>query len=138
MKKIILVTLLVAFASASCFADYYKTTVSNCDDAQMRAALDDAAAENRAVITVVECEYSDETETTQTVTQTHSYDRDDSYADSYRNYAQNVYVYQPQPIEAVVQREYFVRETVQQYKPVIKYVPSGTYTRVKRTCNRGC
>lgn len=35
------------------------------------------------------------------------------------------------PYEAVVNREYFVRETVQQYKPVVHYVPAGTYTTMR-------
>ena len=40
--------------------------------------------------------------------------------------------------EEVVKREYFVRETVQQYEPVVQYVPTTTYTRVKPACNHGC
>ena len=128
MKKIILVSLIAALASGSVMADYYKTSVANCDNAHMRAVLDDAAAENRTVITVVECDMYDET---QTVTQTRSYNTEPVYTYETR-------VYQPAPVEAVVQREYFVRETVQQYKPVIRYVPAGTYTRVRKTCNRGC
>ena len=46
------------------------------------------------------------------------------------------------PFERVVNRELFVRETVQQYKPVVTYVPAGTYTTVRaveapkcNTCN---
>ena len=128
MKKFVLVSLIAALASGSVMADYYKTSVANCDNAHMRTVLDEAAAENRTVITVVECDMSNET---QTVTQTNSYDTTPVYAYETR-------VYQPAPVEAVVQREYFVRETVQQYKPVIRYVPAGTYTRVRRTCNRGC
>jgi hypothetical protein len=27
---------------------------------------------------------------------------------------------------------------VQQYRPVVQYVPAGTYTRVKPTCTQGC
>jgi len=44
------------------------------------------------------------------------------------------------PYEAVVNREYFVRETVQQYKPVIHYEPAGTYTTMRAVetpkCNK--
>ena len=36
-----------------------------------------------------------------------------------------------EPFERVVNREYFVRETVQQYKPVVHYVPAGTYTTMR-------
>ena len=35
------------------------------------------------------------------------------------------------PYERVVNREYFVRETVQTYKPVIYYEPAGTYTTMR-------
>ena len=133
MKKIVLGSLVATLASVSAMADYYKMSVSNCDEAHMRAVLDEAAADNRTVITVVECEMADETQTTQTTTQTQVYNVAPAYVDTYE-----ARVYQPRDVEAVVRREYFVRETVQQYKPVIRYVPSGTYTRVRRTCNRGC
>ena len=36
-----------------------------------------------------------------------------------------------EPFERVVNREYFVRETVQQYKPVVSYVPAGSYTTMR-------
>lgn len=45
-----------------------------------------------------------------------------------------------EPFTRVVNREYFVRETVQQYKPVVHYVPAGTYTTVRELeapkCNK--
>lgn len=43
------------------------------------------------------------------------------------------------PYERVVRRQYFVRETVQTYKPVIYYEPAGTYTTmraVEKPCNK--
>lgn len=42
------------------------------------------------------------------------------------------------PYEKVVNREYFVRETVQTYRPVIHYEPAGTYTtmRAVEKCNK--
>ena len=43
------------------------------------------------------------------------------------------------PYERVVNRQYFVRETVQTYKPVIYYEPAGTYTTmraVEKPCNK--
>ena len=44
------------------------------------------------------------------------------------------------PYEAVVKREFFVRETIQQYKPVVSYVPAGTYTTMRAVetpkCNK--
>lgn len=42
------------------------------------------------------------------------------------------------PYEAVVNREYFVRETVQQYKPVVSYVPAGTYTTTRAVSAPKC
>ena len=131
MKKFVLMAFLATFASGAVMADYYKTAVSNCDEAHMRAVLDESAADNRTVITVVECETTDESQTTQTVTQTQTYNVAPVYV-------YEAPVYQPRNVEAVVRREYFVRETVQQYQPVIRYVPTGTYTRVRKTCNHGC
>lgn len=125
MKKIVLIFALLF--STSALADAYIETVSDCDDAQMRVALDNAAAEHRAVITVVECE---ETETEKTVTMAPRYTR--NWNNSYMN------TYRPcdaKPMSAVVNREYFVRETVQEYKPVVKYVPAGRYVRVRPACN---
>ena len=124
MKKFVLLSLFAALISNVAMADAYKTTVSNCDDAEMRAALDRAAAESRAVITIVECEDGD---TVKTATQTRTQTWENSYADS----CDTCGCCNP-PMEAVVKRDYFVRETVQQYRPVVKYVPSGTYTRVRR------
>lgn len=42
------------------------------------------------------------------------------------------------PYEAVVNREYFVRETVQQYKPVVSYVPAGSYTTMRAVESPKC
>ncbi len=129
MKKFMFV--LVALFSNFAFADYYRVTVPNCDAEQMRAALDSAAGESGAVITIVECEdATEETTTTTVATQRYANTWDAPYAHGYRPCA-----YQPKPVSAVVRREYFVRETVQEYKPVIKYVPAGTYVRVRPACN---
>lgn len=43
-----------------------------------------------------------------------------------------------EPFERVVNREYFVRETVQQYKPVVSYVPAGSYTTVRAVATPKC
>lgn len=124
MKKMFLVSVFAVFASLSAFAsDYYKETVYNCDESAMRAALDRATYENRSVITVIECENGVVKTKTQPKPKCNSC---------------NVCNTCGAPKEEVVKREYFVRETVQQYKPVVTYVPSGTYTRVKPTCNHGC
>lgn len=43
-----------------------------------------------------------------------------------------------EPFEKVVNREYFVRETVQQYRPVVSYVPAGSYTTVRAVATPKC
>jgi len=130
MKKFVLLSLFAALFSNVAIADAYKTTISNCDDESMRAALDRATTENRAVITVVECE---DENVVKTATQTRTQTWDDSYAYDSCN---TCGCCNP-PKEEVVKRDYFVRETIQQYRPVVRYVPSGTYTRVRRARNRG-
>lgn len=125
MRKFILLSLCAALFSNVALADYYKIKVNSCDEATMRRALDKAAAENRAVVTVVECD-EDKTEIVSETKQTITYQ---PYVAKTCNHA---------PMESVVKREYFVRETVQQYEPVTVYVPSNTYTRVRKTCSNGC
>ena len=137
MKKFVLLSFAAALISNVAMADYYRTKVSNCDDDSMRAALDRATTENRAVITIVECE---DENAVKTAVQTRAQTFDDSYVDSNNtcntcNSCNTCGCCNPQ-VEAVVKRDYFVRETVQQYRPVVKYVPAGTYTRVKRVYNR--
>ena len=133
MKKFVLFSLVASLFSTVAVADMYRESVNNCDEAEMRAALDRATRDNRAVITIVECDNG----VVRTTTQPRPVPA------------------QPAPVmarpacptcgcmncgtqEEVVKREYFVRETVQQYKPVVQYVPAGTYTRVKPTCTQGC
>ena len=126
MKKFVLLSLVAALFSNVAVADVYRESINTCDEAEMRAALDRAAAKNRAVITIVECDNG------------------------------IIRVSEKQPVMPVlpavqkpcgcgcdkhvevVKREYFVRETVQKYEPVVTYVPTTTYTRVKPTCNHGC
>ncbi len=123
MKKMLLMFVCAVVASASAFAsDYYKATINTCDEAQMRAALDKAAYTNRSVVTIIECENG--------VVKTKTMPKPKCNTCNACNTCE--------PKEEVVKREYFVRETVQQYKPVVQYVPSGTYTRVRPTCNHGC
>ena len=122
MKKIVMFSLIAGLFSNVALSDAYIEKVNNCDESEMRAALDRAAADKRAVITVVECDNG--------IVRT---------------------IKQPAPTStyntcgcgcaeksAVVKREYFVRETVQTYKPVVQYVPADTYTRVKPVCDKGC
>lgn len=125
MKKLVLLSLFAAVCANVAVADVYRESVNTCDEHEMRAALDRATLDKRAVITIVECDNG--------VVRT---------------------VSKPEPKlvkpvvdtcgcgcgekQEVVKREYFVRETVQTYKPVVKYVPAGTYTRIKPACNHGC
>jgi len=125
MKKLGLVFLMVALcgSAASASDNYYKTTINTCDETEMRAALDKATSEKRAVITVVECDNG----IVRTRTMQNNVKPDCGCG-----------VVCGEPKEDVIKREYFVRETIQKYKPVVKYVPAGTYTRVKPVCDKGC
>ena len=120
MKKFVLLSLIAAMFSSVACADVYRETINTCDEHEMRAALDRATQDKRAVITIVEC--------------------DNGVVRAVSKPAYNV-----KPVKTcgchdcaekqqVVKREYFVRETVQTYKPVVTYVPSKTYTRVKPVC----
>ena len=127
MKKFVLVFALLF--SNFAFADAYVTKVSGCDESNMRAALDDATVEHRAVITIVECEETDEGPLLIAVPKQNR-PGNSLYINAYRPCESRA-----KPVAAVVHREYFVRETVQEYKPVIKYVPSHRYVRVRPVCN---
>ncbi len=118
MKKILALSIVGIMAAASANADYFEFRTNNCDMNAMRAELDRAVAEHRAVITKVVCE-----ETT---------------AEPVVVESGNCEVC-GEPFEEVVKREYFVRETVQQYKPVVHYEPAGTYTTMRAVCGEfGC
>lgn len=119
MKKILALSIVGIMVSVVAHADYFETQTGNCDMNAMRAELNRAVADKRAVITKVVCE-----ETT----------------------AEPVVVAEPvieescgEPFERVINREYFVRETVQQYKPVVHYETAGTYTTMRAVCDdEGC
>lgn len=126
MKKFVLLSLILSAFSVNANADVYREFSNTCDEAEMRAVLDRATRENRAVITIVECDNGIIRTSTKPA-------------------------FNAKPVvdtcgccgcgekQEVVKREYFVRETVQTYKPVVSYVPAGTYTRVKPACgNFGC
>ena len=115
MKKIFALSVIGIMAVATANADYYETYTSNCDMNAMRAELNRAVADKRAVITKITCE---NTIAKPVVV-------DDSPCG--------------EPYEEVVNREYFVRETVQQYRPVVHYEPAGTYTTTRAVCGDfGC
>lgn len=122
MKKIVMFSLIAGLFSNVALSDAYIEKVNNCDESEMRAALDRATADKRAVITVVECD-NGIVRTVKKPAPTPTY---------------NTCGCGCAEKSAVVKREYFVRETVQTYKPVVQYVPADTYTRVKPVCDKGC
>ena len=126
MKKIVLLSLVAILFANTAVADIYQESVNNCDEAEMRAALDRAAATNRAVITIVECDNG----VVRTI--------EKPAPRAAKPASCTAACCGCEQKEEVVKREYFVRETVQQYEPVVQYVPTTTYTRVKPTCNHGC
>ena len=126
MKKFVLVALFAGIISGVANADIYRENINTCDEAEMRAVLDHATATHRAVITIIECDngvVKVKTKAKPVAKKCDACDVCDTCG---------------QKVEQVVKREYFVRETVQQYKPVVQYVPAGTYTRVKPACDKGC
>lgn len=128
MKKAMLLSLFVAMFSGSAIAsDYYEVSTHDCRHASMRAALDRATADRRAVVTVVKCEKSSlrGNEITARATAESSAPKITHCGCGHRY---------GRPVEEVVSRQYFVRETVQKYRPVVKYVPDGTYTRTRPVC----
>lgn len=128
MKKFVLFALLAGIISGVANADVYREDINTCDEAEMRAALDRATYEHRAVITIVECENGVVKVKTKAK----------PVAKKAKCDACDVCDTCGEKVEQIVKREYFVRETVQQYKPVVTYVPAGTYTRVKPACDQGC
>lgn len=130
MKKFVLFSLIAALFSNVAMADMYRESIDTCDEAEMRAALDRATRDNRAVITIVEC--------VDGVVRTTTKPQPARRAAVRPATCDNCGCIDCSTQEEVVKREYFVRETVQQYKPVVQYVPAGTYTRVKPTCTSGC
>ena len=119
MKKIFALSIIGILASVSANAEYVELHTTNCDMNAMRAELNRAVAEHRAVITKVVCEEA----TAEPVV------------------VEPIATEEPcgEPFERVVNREYFVRETVQQYKPVVHYEPAGTYTTMRAVCDdEGC
>ena len=120
MKKIFALSIVGIMATVSANAEYVELHTGNCDMNSMRAELNRAVAGHHAVITKIVCDESVEVP---------------------------VLVSEPvatnetcgEPFEEVVNREYFVRETVQQYKPVVTYEPAGSYTTMRAVCgDNGC
>ena len=120
MKKIFALSIIGIFAAVSANAEYVELHTNNCDLNSMRAELNRAVANHHAVITKIVCDE----EIAKPVVVAEPIVSDDSCGE---------------PFEEVVNREYFVRETVQQYKPVVHYEPAGTYTTMRAVCDDfGC
>ena len=92
MKKIFALAVLGIMAVAAANAEYVELYTDNCDIDSMRAELNRAVAAHHAVITKIVCESAVETPVEEVATDETSCG---------------------EPFEKVVNREYFVRETVQ-------------------------
>lgn len=115
MKKIFTLSIMGILAVCAANAEYVELHTNNCDINSMRAELNRAVANHHAVITKIIC---------------------DEAAPVAEPVAEESC---GEPFERVVNREYFVRETVQQYKPVVHYEPAGTYTTTHAVCgDYGC
>ncbi|GEM_PF-2105306 len=132
MKKIFLVSVISIFCAGVALASdmlpaggYYETESTDCDMNAMRAELDRATAARRAVITVVRCAPR---------AADRDMARDASYDAGYVAFDDGC-MDCAAPIERVIDRRVYVEETVQQYRPVLHYVPVGTYSRTRRICN---
>ena len=119
MKKILALSIVGILASVSANAEYVELRTNNCDLNSMRAELNRAVTNHHAVITKIVCDQNVETPVVE-----EQVAKDETCG---------------QPYEEVVNREYFVRETVQQYRPVVQYEPAGTYTTMRAVCgDTGC
>ena len=115
MKKIFALSIIGIFATTMANADVVELHTDNCDINAMRAELNRAVSAHHAVITKVVCDKEIEKPV---VVEKESCGKE---------------------YEEVVSREYFVRETVQTYKPVVHYEPAETYTTMRAVCDdMGC
>ena len=138
MKKLIIIS--IALTSIPAFASYtlpaggyYETRTSNCDRAHMQQALDDATAARRAIITVVRCD-----QTRPAPRATVDYDVAPRAAVDFVPAPAPMYVAPCHTcgdiVERVVDRRYYVEETIQQYRPVTHYVPAGEIIHRRPAC----
>lgn len=137
MKKIFLASIFSIFCAGAAAASdmlpaggYYETRAQNCDMRAMRAQLDQATADRRAVITVVKCNGASDaaaSENSDTVLRDDNMHAGTCGCTSYGGCGGT--------IERVVGRRIYVEETVQRYEPVVHYVPAGQYTVRRRVCN---
>jgi hypothetical protein len=134
MKKITLFLFILSLPSASAFASdyyvgggYYETTASECDKSAVYKELDKATREGRAVTTVVKCSAAAPKPAQVVVNQRRKVEAACGGECG-------------SPVEKVTNREYYVRETREVYKPVVSYVSVGTYTTTRKVCESdlGC
>ena len=118
MKKIFALSIFGILAATMANAEVVELHTNNCDLDSMRAELNRAVARHHAVITKIVCD--------ETVEETVAEPVEIKEASSCG-----------EPFEEVVNREYFVRETVQTYEPVISYEPAETYTTMRAVCENG-
>lgn len=112
MKKILTFSLVGIMAAVAANAEVVELHTDNCDVNAMRAELNRAVARHHAVITNIVCDKTIEIAEPVTVKQDCG-----------------------KPFARVVNREYFVRETVQKYEPVVHYEPEGSYTIIRAVCD---
>ena len=118
MKKIFALSIFGILVATLANAEVVELHTNNCDLNSMRAELNRAVARHHAVITKIVCDADVE------VAEQVEANEEPSCGE---------------PFEEVVNREYFVRETVQTYEPVISYEPAETYTTIRSVCeNGGC
>jgi len=130
MKKVFLFSAISIFCMGAAMASdmlpaggYYETRAENCDMDAMRAQLDRATAERRAVITVVKCAPARRPAAAHVSDEMNVVELGGACAGCVA------------PVERVIDRRVYVEETVQQYRPVVRYVPAGTYTRTRPAYN---
>ena len=114
MKKIFALSIIGFFTATMANAAVIELHTDNCDINAMRAELNRAVNAHHAVITKIVC---DEPALESVATE-------ETCGEAY---------------EEVVAHEYFVRETVQTYRPVVHYEPAETYTTMRAVCDdMGC
>lgn len=120
MNKMLL-SLFTLYCGSVYASGYYSVQTNNCNIDAMRVALDRATVDGRAVITSVQC---DSGATNSNIIK----------SDASQNFYSDFDYIAPE-IELVTDRKYYVVETVQKYRPVVQYIPSGTYTQTSIVCD---